>query len=144
MAYPQADLTNIDIEIVELATNRRPVKFVIDGNVVQYSLIEMPQLRALRNEIAAELSATDPDSNATFIFKIYGQRSVLSLHQGGSWDSGLFWPDQSIPLKQLSRRSWDLNTLTQMASDISSDMPSSTCSVIGPGKYLSSASSTKD
>ena len=76
MAFTQANLTNIELAIIELATNRRPVKFVIAGNVVQYSPIERPQIRALRNEITAELSATDPDSSATFAFKIYGGKGL--------------------------------------------------------------------
>lgn len=76
VAYTQADLSNIEQAIIELATNRRPVKFVIDGNVVQYSPVEMPQLRALRNEIASELSAADPDSNAVFAFRICGGKGL--------------------------------------------------------------------
>lgn len=75
VAYTQADLTNIEQAIIELATNRRPVKFVIDGNVVQYSPVEMPQLRALRNEIASELSVADPDS-AIFAFRIHGGKGL--------------------------------------------------------------------
>lgn|GEM_PF-1747044 len=76
MAFTQADLTNIEQAIIELATNKRPVKFVIDGNVVQYSPIELPQLRALRNEIAAELSAADPASNVIFAFRIHGGKGL--------------------------------------------------------------------
>ncbi|MBU1567444.1 MAG: hypothetical protein KJ630_17695 [Proteobacteria bacterium] len=76
MAYTQADLTNVEKAIIDLATNRRPVKFVIDGEVVEYSAVELPQLRALRNEIAAEVSAADPTSGASRSFVVYGGKGL--------------------------------------------------------------------
>lgn len=76
MAYTQADLTNVERAIIDLGTNRRPVKVVVDGDVVQYSLVELPQLRALRNEIAAEVSANDPDSGAVTAFIIHGGKGL--------------------------------------------------------------------
>lgn len=76
MAYTTADLTNVERAIIDLATNRRPVKFVIDGEVVQYAVIELPQLRALRNEIAAELDAVDPAANTAISFVVVGSKGL--------------------------------------------------------------------
>jgi hypothetical protein len=76
VAYTQADLSNVEKAIIDLATNRRPVKFVIDGDVVQYSAIEMPQLRGLRNEIAAEVFANDPEADTINAFKIFGGKGL--------------------------------------------------------------------
>jgi hypothetical protein len=76
MAYTPTDLTNVEKAIIDLATNRRPVKFVIDGDLVQYSPIEMPQLRALRNEIAGELAMADPSSGSAPAFVIHGGKGL--------------------------------------------------------------------
>lgn len=76
MAYTHADLTNVEKAIIDLATNRRPVKFVIDGNVVEYSAIQLPQLRDLRNEIAAEVSAADTTSGSCRSFVVYGGKGL--------------------------------------------------------------------
>ena len=59
MAYTQADLDNVERAIIDLATGTRTVKVVIAGDVFEYSQITLPQLRELRNEIAAEVSAAD-------------------------------------------------------------------------------------
>lgn len=76
MAYTQADLTNVERAIIDLATNRRPVKFVIDGEVVEYSVVELPQLRSLRNEISAELDAADPESSSSSSFVVIGGKGL--------------------------------------------------------------------
>lgn len=76
MAYTQSDLDNIERAIIDLATNRRAVKFVVDGDVVQYSLVELPQLRALRNEVAGELARTDSSSGAGFAFVVHGGKGL--------------------------------------------------------------------
>lgn len=70
MAYTQTDLTNVEKAIVDLATGKIAVKFVIDGNAVEYQRIELPQLRALRNEIAGEVEAANPDSDALTSFTV--------------------------------------------------------------------------
>lgn len=59
MAYTQADLDNVTKAINDLTNNRRMEKFVIDGDVVQYAPVQLPQLCALRDEIRAEVSAAD-------------------------------------------------------------------------------------
>lgn len=71
MAYTQADLTNVEQAIVALSTNKRVVKFVIDGEVTEYSSVAMPQLQGLRNEIASELSASNPDPNIITSFVVH-------------------------------------------------------------------------
>jgi hypothetical protein len=77
VTYTQADLSNVEKAIFDLATNRRPVKFVIDGDVVQNSALEMPQLRGLRNEIAAEVFANDPEADTINAFKTSEVRAVI-------------------------------------------------------------------
>lgn len=76
MAYTQTDLNNVERAIIDLATNRRPVKFVIDGEVVQYNIVELPQLRVLRNEIASELEAANPESASATSFVVIGGKGL--------------------------------------------------------------------
>lgn len=76
MAYTTADLQNVEKAIIDLATNRRPVKFVIDGEVVEYSAVQLPQLRSLRNEIAAELAAADSNSSSSLCFVVIGGKGL--------------------------------------------------------------------
>lgn len=76
MAYTTADLQNVEKAIIDLATNRRPVKFVIDGEVVEYSAVQLPQLRSLRNEIAAELAAADSNSASSLSFVVIGGKGL--------------------------------------------------------------------
>lgn len=76
MAYTQADLDNVTKAINDLTNNRRMEKYVIDGDVVQYTPVQLPQLRALRDEIRAEVSATDPASNNISAFVIHGGKGL--------------------------------------------------------------------
>ncbi len=76
MAYTQADLENVTKAINDLTNNRRMEKYIIDGDVVQYTPVQLPQLRALRNEIAAEVSATDPAANNISSFVIHGGKGL--------------------------------------------------------------------
>lgn len=70
MAYTQADLTNVERAIVDLATGKTAVKFVVDGDVVEYQRIDLPQLRSLRNEIAGDLEVSNPESESLTSFSI--------------------------------------------------------------------------
>lgn len=76
MAYTQTDLDNIEKAIIDLATNRRPVRFVLEGEVVEYGIVNLPQLRALRNEVAAEISLADSESEAVNSFVIHGGKGL--------------------------------------------------------------------
>ncbi len=76
MAYTQADLTNVEKAIVDLATGTRKTRFVIDGDVVEYSVVQLPDLRSLRGEIAAELSTADPESGTVSAFCFTGSKGL--------------------------------------------------------------------
>ncbi|MGB3212454.1 MAG: hypothetical protein WBB19_17270 [Desulforhopalus sp.] len=75
MAYTLADLDNVERAIIELATNKRTVKVVVAGDVFEFSPITLPQLRTLRNEIAAEISAADPESGIS-AFVVHGGKGL--------------------------------------------------------------------
>lgn len=57
MAYSQTDLDTITQAIIDLGAGRRKVRATIAGNSMEYAAVDLPQLRSLRTEIAAELSA---------------------------------------------------------------------------------------
>jgi hypothetical protein len=76
MAYTTADLTNVEKAIIDLATGRRTVKFVIDGDVVEYSAVQLPELRTLRGEIAGELAAADSESETVSAFCFTGGKGL--------------------------------------------------------------------
>lgn len=76
MAYTQSDLDNVERAIIDLATNKRHVKFVIAGEVVQYSLVDLPQLRALRNDIAVEVELNSETSDAVRAFVVHGGKGL--------------------------------------------------------------------
>ena len=76
MAYTSADLANVDQAIIELATGKRTTKFVIDGEVVEYHPVELPQLRALRSEIISEIAAADPAGTSVSAFIITGGKGL--------------------------------------------------------------------
>jgi hypothetical protein len=76
MAYTQLDLANVEKAIIDLATGKRRVKFVIDGEVAEYSTVELPQLRTLRGEIAGELAAADPESGTVSAFCFSGSKGL--------------------------------------------------------------------
>lgn len=76
MAFTEADLANVEKAIIDLATGKRRVKFVIDGEVAEYSAVELPQLRVLRGEIAGELAAADPESGTVCAFCFTGGKGL--------------------------------------------------------------------
>lgn len=76
MAYTQADLTNIEKAIIDLASGKRQTRFVIDGDMVEYSAVKLPELRSLRNEIAEELDAVDPESDTISAFRFTGGKGL--------------------------------------------------------------------
>ena len=57
--YTQEELTDLHstarTALKDLIANKRPVKFVIDGDVVSYSLIELPQLRRFVGDVGTAL-----------------------------------------------------------------------------------------
>lgn len=76
MAFTQADLTNVEKAIIDLATGKRTTRFVIDGDVVEYSTVELPALRILRGEIAGELAAADSESGTVSAFCFTGGKGL--------------------------------------------------------------------
>lgn len=76
MAYTSADLANVDKAIIDLATGKRTTRFVIDGEVVEYSQVSLPQLRDLRSEIIYEIAAADPAGNSVSAFIITGSKGL--------------------------------------------------------------------
>jgi hypothetical protein len=50
-----SDLAAIDAAILALATGQRVAEVRIDGQVVRYHDINLPQLRQLRDEVARQL-----------------------------------------------------------------------------------------
>lgn len=76
MAYSSADLENVDLAIIALATGKRATKFVVDGEVVEYHPVELPQLRALRNEIISELADSATDGGGISAFIISGGKGL--------------------------------------------------------------------
>lgn len=68
MAYTSTDLANVERAIIDLATNKRPVKVRIGSDEFQYSMVDLPQLRALRNEIAAEVADSAAEGITGFCF----------------------------------------------------------------------------
>jgi hypothetical protein len=76
MSYTSADLENVERAIISLSTGRRSAKFVIDGNVVEYSTVELPQLRSVRSEIISELAAAVTDGTAVTAFVIAGGKGL--------------------------------------------------------------------
>jgi hypothetical protein len=68
MAYTSTDLANVERAIIDLATNKRTVKVRIGSDEFQYSLVDLPQLRALRNEIAAEVADAAESGITAFCF----------------------------------------------------------------------------
>ena len=76
MAYTSADLDNVERAIIALGTGRRSTKFVIDGQLVEYSAVELPQLRSLRSEIISELAEAATDGSAVTAFIITGGKGL--------------------------------------------------------------------
>lgn len=76
LAYSSADLENVERAIITLSTGRRSTKFVIDGEVVEYSTVELPQLRSLRSEIISELAAADPAADTVSAFVIVARKGL--------------------------------------------------------------------
>lgn len=76
MAFTAADLANVERAIIDLATGKRSTKFVIDGNVVEYSTVELPALRLLRGEIDGELAAADTESGTVSAFCFTGGKGL--------------------------------------------------------------------
>lgn len=58
MAYTSDDLTNIETAIRAIIAGTRTVRLSMGDKSIEYTAADLPQLRALRAEIASEVAAT--------------------------------------------------------------------------------------
>ncbi len=58
MAFSSTDLANVEAAIISLAAGERVVSVTIDGHTVEYSQIRIDRLKALRDEIMAEIQSS--------------------------------------------------------------------------------------
>jgi hypothetical protein len=56
-SYTSTDLTNVQAAIVALATGSRKVSMTIGDKTTTYAQAQLPELRALRDEIQTEVAA---------------------------------------------------------------------------------------
>ena len=57
MAYTQTDLDNIEAAIRAIIAGTRTVSLSMGDKSIQYTAIDLPTLRAMRDEIKAEVAA---------------------------------------------------------------------------------------
>ena len=57
MAYTSTDLTNIETAIRAIIAGTRTVSLSMGDKTIYYTIVDLPALRALRNEIKAEVGA---------------------------------------------------------------------------------------
>jgi hypothetical protein len=58
VAYTSTDLTALDTAIAKLAAGDRVVQFSKGDQMVEYGQAKLPELRALRSQMVAEINAT--------------------------------------------------------------------------------------
>ena len=57
MSYTEANLADVQVAILALATGTRVVSLAIGGKTFQYAQAQLPELRALRDEIKSEVDS---------------------------------------------------------------------------------------
>lgn len=60
MSYSAEDLEAVKKAIMALATGDRVVQVTVDGRTTQWQQASLPELKALRNEIAEEIGEASP------------------------------------------------------------------------------------
>jgi hypothetical protein len=58
MSYTSTDLTNIEAAIRAIIAGTRTVSLSMGDKTIQYTAVDLPALRALRNEIKAEVGVS--------------------------------------------------------------------------------------
>ena len=66
MAYTSDDLTSVETAIRNLIAGRRVASVTIGGETVQYSQVDLPQLRAIRDEIKGDVAEADGSEISSF------------------------------------------------------------------------------
>lgn len=74
--YTWADHATVKQAILDLASGKRRVKFVIDGEVAEYSPVQLPELRALLAEIESALAESDSEPTTIRGFYITGGKGL--------------------------------------------------------------------
>lgn len=74
--YTLADLETVKQARLDLATGKRRVKFVIDGEVAEYSQVQLPELGALQAEIESYLAENDTETTAIRGFRFTGGKGL--------------------------------------------------------------------
>ena len=73
MAYTATDLSNIETAILALAQGTRKVRLTMGDKQIEYGKADLPELRTLRAEIDAELSAATTTRKRYFMFQQTGK-----------------------------------------------------------------------
>jgi hypothetical protein len=74
--YTWAEHATVKQAILDLASGKRRVKFVIDGEVAEYSPVQLPELRALLADIETSLAENDPETGTIRGFYIIGGKGL--------------------------------------------------------------------
>jgi hypothetical protein len=86
MAYTQTDLDSVQAAVLVLAAGERVVRVSVADLVVEYNQSRLSDLKALRSEIRAELSAvsgTTPQDFADHLFLSSSARNLAGIAPGG-------------------------------------------------------------
>ena len=70
MAYTSTDLTNVETAIRAIIAGTRTVSLSMGDKTIEYSAVQLPQLQALRAEIAAEVGL----AAGTFSHRTYARQ----------------------------------------------------------------------
>jgi hypothetical protein len=67
MAYTSVDLTNIETAIRALVAGTRKVSLTMGDKSIQYGVVDLPDLRALKAEIQAEIGVSTGSRKRYFV-----------------------------------------------------------------------------
>jgi hypothetical protein len=70
MAYTSTDLTNVEAAIRAIIAGTRTVSLSMGDKSISYTAVDLPELRALRGEIAADVGITA----GTFLPRSYAKQ----------------------------------------------------------------------
>lgn len=60
----------------ELVTLRQPVKFVIDGDILEYPLYKLNELREYRAWFSSQVAINDPSVETVSAIQIFGSKGL--------------------------------------------------------------------